>query len=66
MSDDAAPAERVAVSRQALEDVVAEAASMAQLLDERGLASHAETVRRWIVAPLATELHLGTADGPEP
>ena len=66
MSDDAAPAERVAVSRQALEDVVAEAASMANLVEERGQVCDAETIRRWIVAPLATELHLGTADGPEP
>ena len=66
MSDDAVPAQRVAVSRQALEDAIAEAASMANLLEERGQVSDAETIRRWIVAPLATELHLATTDGPEP
>jgi hypothetical protein len=66
MSDDAAPAERVAISRQALEDVIAEAASMAQLLDERGQVCDAETIRRWIVAPLAAELNLATTDGAEP
>jgi len=60
------PAERVAVSRQALEDAIADAASMANLLEERDLVSDAETIRRWIVAPLATELNLATTDGPEP
>lgn len=54
--DDNQPAEKIQVSRQAIEEAVTEAESLARLLDERGLDSYAETLRRWVVAPLDAEI----------
>ena len=54
--DDQEPAAKIEVSRQALIDATTEAGSMALMLDEAGLGSYAETLRRWVVGPLDAEL----------